>query len=319
MTPIHDLESQIRDFINAPRRQAALIEDKAVWGMLCSSLDVLGDTELAMEAYLNGGGEIAKGRAKADHLIETGSLYVSLYGILQIVFVQQDAVKHLAEALKFDYAHDPRLKVIREVRNDAIGHPTKRGKAEAFNFISRMTLSRTGCRMLTLRADGTSEFKDIDVLGMITEQREAVATALAGILAKLKEDEMAHRKQFEGNKLADAFPATLGYYHEKISETIDGRMPGSFGASILESVAGYITTFKEELANRGLLEAYDSLTYEFEVLEYPIAELLKYFLQLHESKLNAKDAKIFHHFIRNHIKTLIDIAKEIDQEYEQEA
>jgi hypothetical protein len=315
MTPIHELESQIRDFINTPRRQAALIEEKAVWGMLCSSLDVIGDTELAMEAYLKGGGEIAKSRAKADHLIETGGLYVNLYGILQIVFVQQDAVKHLAEALKFDYAHDPRLRVIREIRNDAIGHPTKRGKAEAFNFISRMTLSRAGCQMMTLRADGTSEFKDIDVLGMITEQREAVATALAGILSNLKEDEMAHRKQFEGNKLADVFPPTLGYYHEKISETIDGGMPGSFGASILESVAEYITKFKEELANRGSLEAYDSLTYEFQVLEYPIAELLKYFSQPHESKLNAKDAMIFHHFIRNHIRTLIDIAKEIDQEY----
>jgi hypothetical protein len=241
MTPIHEIESQIRDFINAPRRQATLFQDKAVWGMLCSSLDVLGDTELAMEAYLKGGSQEAPVQANADHLIESGKLYINLYGILQIVFVQQDAVKHLAESLKFDYEHDPRLKIIREIRNDAIGHPTKRGKAEAFNFISRTTLSRAGCQMLTLRADGTMHFKDLDIIGMITEQREAVATALTGILTKVMEDEMAHRKKFAGNKLADSFPATLGYYHEKISDTIRGEMPGSFGAGILESVAGYVT------------------------------------------------------------------------------
>jgi hypothetical protein len=318
MTPIHDLESQIRDFINEPRRQTSLIREKAVWGMLCSSLDVIGDTELAMEAYLKGGDNESKDGRKPDFLIASGNLYITLYGILQIIFVQQDAVKHLAEALGFDYARDPRLKTIREVRNDAIGHPTKRGKAEAFNFISRITLSRGGCQLLTMRADGTTEFRDIDVPSMIAEQRLAVATALAGILEKLREDEMAHRKKFAGSKLADAFPSTLGYYHEKISDTIDGGMPGAFGASILESVAGYVAKFKEGLAERGSLDAYDAVTYEFDLLEYPIAELHKYFTNPQESKLNAKDALIFHHFIRSRIKTLIDMAKEIDQEYEQE-
>lgn len=319
MTPIHELDTQIRDFINAPRRQAALIKERAVWGMLCSSLDVIGDAEVAMVAYLNGGSTESEHSAKTDHLTETGNLYISLYGILQIAFVQQDAVKHLAEALKFDYAHDPRLKAIREVRNDAIGHPTKRGNAEAFNFISRMSLSRGGCQMLTMRADGTNAFKDIDVISMIAEQRDAVSTALSGMLTKLKEDEMAHRKKFAGNKLAAAFPATLGYYHEKISETIDGRMPGSFGAGLLEQIAGYVATFKEELAKRDSLDAYEAITYEFELLEYPIAELFKFFSTPQESKLNEKDAMIFHHFIRSHIKNLIVMAKEIDQEYEQEA
>lgn len=319
MTPIHELESQIRDFINSPRRQAALYEDKATWGMLCSSLDVIGDTELAMEAYLKDDGQEPDKRGQSDHLIASGNLYINLYGILQIVFVQQDAVKHLGEALGFDYAHDPRLKVIREIRNDAIGHPTKRGKAEAFNFISRMTLSRAGCRMLTMRADGTMEFRDIDVPSMIAEQREAVAAALAGILEKLREDEMAHRKKFAGSKLADAFPSTLGYYHEKISESIAGRMPGSFGADILESVAGYIATFKQGLEERGSLDAYEPITDEFELLEYPIAELLGFFRNPQASKLNDKDAMIFHFFIRNRIKNLIDMAKEIDREYEQEA
>ncbi len=48
MTAIEELESQIRDFVNAPRRQAMLLADAAAWAMLCSSLDVIGDAELAI-------------------------------------------------------------------------------------------------------------------------------------------------------------------------------------------------------------------------------------------------------------------------------
>jgi hypothetical protein len=315
MTPVLELESQIRDFINAPRRQATIFNDKVAWGMLCSSLDVIGDTEVAIEAYLKGGEKPSKGRKKTNHLTQTGNLYIILYGILQVLFVQQDAVKHLAEALGIDYAHDPVLRDVRETRNDAIGHPTKRGKGEAFNFISRMTLSRAGCTLLTMRPDGKNAHREIDVPAMIRTQRGAVETALRGMLDKLKEDEMAHRKKFRENTLADAFPQTLGYYHEKISETIDGDMPGSFGGGLLEDIAGYIETFKERLRERGSLDAYDAVTCELERLEYPIAELLKFFSQPQESKLNEKDANIFHFFIRHCIKSLIEMAKEIDQEY----
>jgi hypothetical protein len=61
-------------------------------------------------------------------------------------------------------------------------------------------------------------------------------------------------------------------------------------------------------------EAYDTVTYELELLEYPLAELGKFFAQSQESKLNEKDAMIFHFFIRHRISNLIRIAKEIDEE-----
>jgi len=169
-----------------------------------------------------------------------------------------------------------------------------------------------------MRPDGRSSDREINVPDMIQTQRKAVETALTAIFTKLKDDEMAHRKKFRDRKLADSFPSTLNYYHEKIAATIDGGMPPSFGAGLLEQVAGYLTTFKDGLRDRGSLDALRERHYEIESLEYPIAELLAFFERPKESKLNSKDASIFHFYIRHHIEDLIAMAKEIDQEYEQE-
>ena len=282
--------------------------------MLCSSLDVIGDTELAIEAYSRGGRGSSKNR-NANHLIDTGNLYIILYGILQVLFVQQDAVAHLAEALGLTYVPETVLKSIRETRNDVTGHPTKRGSGTAFNFVSRGTLSPAGCTLLTMRRDGSIDHKHIDVRVMINAQRGAVVTALTSILAKLKEDEIDHRNRFREKRLADAFPETLNYYHEKISEAIGGAKPGPFGAGLLQEIAGYIEKFKDGLRERGSLDAYDSITFELERLGYPIAELLKFLSLAQDSKLNSKDAVIFHSFIYNQLKHLIAIGKEIDDEY----
>src|SRR4051794_28180115 len=105
MKTIHELESEIRDFVNSPRKQAALFRCRATWGMLCSSLDVIGDTELALSAYL------ASTEAKPkdqDYLITTGNLYLTLYGVLQVLFVQQDAVRHLSESLGITLSQNTR-------------------------------------------------------------------------------------------------------------------------------------------------------------------------------------------------------------------
>jgi hypothetical protein len=50
--------------------------------------------------------------------------YLKLYELLQALFLQQDAVKHLCEALAVPNDPDqfPRLRPIREARNASIGH-----------------------------------------------------------------------------------------------------------------------------------------------------------------------------------------------------
>ncbi len=77
---------------------------------------------------------------------DAGNKYMYVYGTLQALIVQQDAVKNLTESLKIPYTPDQKLKDIRDIRNDSVGHPTKRGggTGSAFNFISRITINNQG-------------------------------------------------------------------------------------------------------------------------------------------------------------------------------
>jgi hypothetical protein len=306
MQRISELESQIRDFINRPRKQQSLFRDLADWNKLCSSLDVIGDTELALEAYLE------NIRAPAAD----GELYLILYGVLQILFVQQDAVKHLAEALGLQYTSDPLLREIRKVRHDSVGHPTERGhgKGRTFNFITRISMSRGGFTLMTTYPDRDSTFFQVDVPQLISTQRSILRRVLIEVIDKLKEEEMEHRERFRDEKLVDVFPPTLNYYYEKIAETIHGGAPVEFGAGIVGLVIGVVSDFKNALDTRGILDAYN-VSYDLELVEYPLAELRRYFDSPDESKLNERDAYIFLVFIRHQIDSLIRFATELDEEY----
>ena len=98
---------------NIPRRHKIARVDRANFNEACSALDVIGDTELALQEF----------KLKNCFM---GISYILAYGVLQTIFLQQDAIKHLALSLKLPFQLPPELREIRELRNDATGHPTKR-------------------------------------------------------------------------------------------------------------------------------------------------------------------------------------------------
>ena len=104
MVKILEQIEKVRDFINSPRKRQLLFEQTADWNKLCSSLDVVGDTELAIESYLKD----IKPRS-------VGETYLAIYGILQVLFVQQNPVQHIAESLHLQYEADLLLLEIRKV------------------------------------------------------------------------------------------------------------------------------------------------------------------------------------------------------------
>ena len=307
MTSVLDQIEVIRDFINSPRKQHLLLSQMADWNKLCSSLDVVGDTELAIESYLK------TIQPKSD-----GETYLVIYGILQVLFVQQDAVQHIAESLAIQYTPDPLLAEIRKIRHDSIGHPTKRGsgKGSKFNFISRPTMGPTGFQLMTTYADRVQpKFTDINIPKLIQIQRDKLNQLLSTLIQALREEEMNHRKAFQNEKLTDIFPHTLDYYCQKIYESIWGNMPKTFGSGMVDLINKHLAEFKGALDRRGLFQALDSVKYLFDELSYPLEKLKKYFTDGADLTFNDKDALIFIFFIREHLKELRDIAKEIDAEY----
>ena len=85
---ISTLEQSVREFLNTTRYQTDLLKDLNNWNQICSSLDTIGDTLLSIEDYV-----------EAEYPDSTGLKYIFTYGILQALFIQQDAVKHLSEVI----------------------------------------------------------------------------------------------------------------------------------------------------------------------------------------------------------------------------
>jgi hypothetical protein len=305
---ISKLVSDVRDLINAPRKQCVLLENLANWKMLCSCLDAIGDTELAFVAFL-------KQRKTADY----GQKYLSVYGVLQAMFVQQDAVENLAEALDINYAPDPQLKQIVEIRNNSVGHPTKRGKGKgnAYNFISRISLTNHSFDLLTMYADGhkQQQFQNVNVAGLISKQQATLKKELANIITELKKEDMEHKRKFKGEKLQELFSSHLHYYFEKIYEACSENQFTDFGTIGVEGIFEYLEKLKTALEKRNALKAYDSVNCNLDLIEYPLTELKKFFKNLPSTIHNRKSAYIFAFFIREHLDALQETLKYIDEEY----
>src|SRR4030042_2242883 len=204
MAKIEQLISEIRDLINKPRKQHLLIKDKELWNQLCSSLDVIQDTDLSLDSYL-----------EKDFPEDTGEKYLRIYGVLQSLVVQQDAVDHLVESLNLSMTLAmERLKDIRDIRHKSIGHPTKKGRGKqekSYHFISRGTMNKNGFQLMSCSPSKDFGFADINILYLISEQRKVIEEMLKTVLAELKEEEMEHKEQFKDEKLIDLFPSYLGY------------------------------------------------------------------------------------------------------------
>ena len=310
MQDIAQLVDDIRELINRPRKQDALSQNHAMWAMLCSSMDTIEDTELCFDAFLT------EDIDRADD----GVKYVFVYGVLQALFVQQDAVQNFHEALNMPYTQDPSLKNIREIRNDSVGHPTKRGGGHSYNFISRITLGSQGFQLGTIYRDRPQpRFKDVNVPELIATQRNVFVGVLDNVIKALENEEMEHRKKFEGKKLADVFSST-SYPLSKIFEAILNPKSAHVQLSKdhVDRILKSIEAFKIELKEREILGAYKGIRYTLELVDYPLLELRTYFCNRAETHIKEKDAFIFADFAERQVQELQERAQELDEEYSQE-
>jgi hypothetical protein len=155
---VEDHVQQIRSFITRRRRPAALLTGIANWHTLCSALDVIRDTESAFDAY-----------ADWSEVSDAGARYLLLYGILQALLLQQDAVKKVCEAFQSSLSFSLSMNKIREIRSDSIGHPMSRRKDKIHqaNFIQRISLRRNGFTLTSALSDGEYSFQSVNIPGII--------------------------------------------------------------------------------------------------------------------------------------------------------
>jgi hypothetical protein len=114
---IREAEVKIRDYLTLDTRiRRRYTRNRRSWNIVVAALDALGDSELALAAYLNG-------RPSSD-----GEAYLRLYGVLQAVIVEQDAISHLTDELAkkgtaSSLLDRGKFKAIRRLRIKVAGHP----------------------------------------------------------------------------------------------------------------------------------------------------------------------------------------------------
>ncbi len=160
-------------------RQKQLRRHLPRWNQFRSSLDAIRQTHRAIEAYNHSNGELTDDQR-----------YLAIYGLLQALVVQQDAICHLTEALGTKPVHmnrHKRLEEIRNIRNWTVGHPTKidRYDTHSHHAIQRPQLGRGGFSLYSAFDDGREQYTYVPLLQLARLQRRVVSRVLRDILKEL--------------------------------------------------------------------------------------------------------------------------------------
>ncbi len=261
---ISTLSSQVRDLVNGPRRNARLRRDRTAWNQLCASLDVIDDAQLAIDAFRDGLPASLGGR------------YLHLYGVLQALFIQQDACRHLADTLKKDWSPPPTsaLATIRRIRNDSVGHPTKSGqKAQlSFHFVSRPTLTHGSFQLLSIDKDG-QQVRNIALRTLIEDQRREISQFLQETRSALMLEDAELHARYADQPVARHFPDALGYYLEKVEEGIRHAESRPLSIGCLGLIRDILSNVQAELEGRDEWDAADSIRLSFNEIVWPLNQL----------------------------------------------
>jgi hypothetical protein len=142
---------------------------------------------------------------------EKGQAYLIVYGVLQALYLQQDAVFWWCKFMKAPTAvkHEepvawiktlPELVSIRELRHSTAGHPVRPkrryGKPHSTFFISHVSLSRRGFDLMEAIAGHSSQFTQVNLPDLVKRQAGILAEALRGMVDDVDRRERAHYRKF---------------------------------------------------------------------------------------------------------------------------
>lgn len=177
-----ELINKIYAHVNCIEETQRLMKDRPAFDKLICALRTLEDTTWAIEYYLNN-----------NYPDDFKGKYLFTYGILQALFVQENAANSLNKVLcktEIDYKSQyPAAYNIREIRNDVIGHPTNR-KDKCINFFLHQC-SITKASFCYTQSTWNPEKEDeihVDLYSAINDVALSVNSVLRSIITKLELD-----------------------------------------------------------------------------------------------------------------------------------
>jgi hypothetical protein len=280
-------------------------------------MDMIGDTTQALRSYL----ELAHTRT------DNGTSYLVVFGALQVLYVQQDAVYWLCETLGFPrnvarvagpekWIHGPGnepLSEIRSLRNSSIGHPVRRDRPETQRgsyFIIQMSLSARGFTLMAANDAGQTETIGVDIPKLVQTQVQELEAVLKRGLEELTEAERQHRERFKGQRLEMIF-AGLGYPMEKMHEAVRDATFRPVGMYGVEAVHHTMQTFRSKLEERG-----EPFREDLEQIYGQLNAALSRLTEFYECRNDDRElADILATFVGDRIEELREWARSKDEDY----
>lgn len=220
------------------------------WSKLWSSFDNIKDSLEVIKEYLN---------------LKSGG-YLAIYGVLQALIVQQDALQHIEESLglltKKFFLDYPDLYNIRFVRSEIVGHPTQtmiKGRGSSYNegTVTYTSISPgTGLRIVNYSVWSKNGYssKSVNILDIINKQAELLNGEIKGIMNKIKDNEEKHMKKFKKESLSDLL-RTTGYLIQKLWPYERDRY---YSKVCFESLTMIYKKYKLDIKNRYKLKKIDN-------------------------------------------------------------
>lgn len=333
MDRIGSAEQTLRDHVTLDQRlRRRFFQHQRSTNVIVAALDVVGDSTLALRAYLAGDGQ--------------GEAYLRIYGLLQAIAIQQDALAHLSHELQAPHTPDSAdaaaLADARRTRIILAGHPTLtqgrrketaaasapaltaggvddgRDQRDWSHQISRFTMTGRVLEVLSFAADGSRHHRTIDLHSVVTEHVAAIATWLEAINGQLATDVLAHRKVFRDEKLGDLiFPEALGDGLQLLAqEAAAGEL--KLSRLTLADLRDGLRDLKVRLAKRETpLNRLAFVELEVKDLEHALGELERFAAREAHCMPPATAAIVAREVGRN-VETLRAICREIDETYASE-
>lgn len=166
------------------------------WAQLCTCLDTLTDAQCAINAYR----AIKSGTEKIE-------LYLPIYGVLQAMILQQDALANVAAifGMKSSPMENSCIREIRDIRNKIAGHPTEKSSKEegvlTYHQIVQHTLCSVGFK--TVEKSHNKEPKEEFInLSKVTFMNERTLSKFLVEILKHIEKTWIDTKRYSCTKLA---------------------------------------------------------------------------------------------------------------------
>lgn len=295
---------KLRNLINSSicyKQSAWERKDDGDWSKLWTAIDNIEDTQLAIDEYFS--------------LKDFSRL--AIYGLLQSMFVQQDAIFHLEKAIKIatpDWKKDyPGLSNIRDIRHETIGHPIS---SEKGLYVSISHTNNLNILEYSLWSQEGFKHKTINLKDIISVQHDLLVKEVNRIIKKISEDEIQHKQNFKDKSLSKLLNSTR-YHITKLWSFANSREYSKVNFEILKSS---YANFKNEIKERFKIDKIDEQGVQIPGLILVIQHIEKILPRIEkmlpmDNNADQLDLDVYIESLDKSFNNLRKMAKEIDNEF----